>query len=126
MISKIDISVKGHKHTLIFGRPAAEEITRRLLNEKRLSGTNFNVLHVLIYSGLLNNAIYQDEDYPIWAEVYELSEDFHDEPDSMEQYNALYDVFENSRWGREVIDSLDKSQIKIQELTEKLHGEAKH
>lgn len=126
MISKVDISVKGQKYTLIFGRPAAEEITRRLLNEKRLSGTNFNVLHVLIYSGLLNNAIYQDEDYPIWAEVYELSEDFHDEPDSMEQYNALYDVFENSRWGREVIDSLDKSQIKIQELIDKLHGEAKH
>lgn len=126
MISKIDISVKGRKYTLIFGRPAAEEITRRLLNEKRLSGTNFNVLQVLIYSGLLNNAIYQDEDYPIWTEVYELSEAFHDEPDSMEQYNALYDVFENSRWGREVIDSLDKFQIKIKELTEKLHGEAKH
>lgn len=116
-MSKFTITVRGNQHELLFGRAAAEEATKRLLDVNRLTDNNFRNVQVLIYSGLLNAAIKEDlEQYPVWEDVHDLTEQFHEEEDSVEQYDEMYRLFSQSRWGKEVIDGIQKAANQVDAL----------
>lgn len=116
------IRVEGKEYKLMFGRPAAEEFTARMFAFNKISGVGFNIALVIVYSGLLDRAIYDDIDFPIWNETYELMDAFHKEDDSLEQYEEIYRVFSNSYWGAEAVESVKKLGIEIENKI--VNGEA--
>lgn len=108
------IRVNGIEYKLMFGRAAAEEFTARMFAINKISGVGFNVALVIVYSGLLDRAIYEDKDFPVWDETYELVDAFHREEDSLEQYEEVYRVFSKSHWGKEAVESVKKLGAEIE------------
>lgn len=110
-----EITVGGVKYPLLFGRAAAEEMNTRLFSE--LTPNDFKVTNDLIYSGMMNYAISRDLPIPRYSDVFTISELLYDEDDGSEQYQNLWKVFQESKWGKIIDDKVKEAKKKIESLS---------
>lgn len=107
----ITINVGGEKYPLRFGRASVEEMSKRVI--ENTTANNVKMFADLIYSGMMNEAIFKDIPFPAWGDVYEIVELFQEEEDSAEQYEAIWQCFQQSRWGSKWFDELNNIKKKV-------------
>lgn len=111
---RAQITVEGVIHPLLFGRAAVQEMSNRSIANPSANGVK--LLVDLVYSGMLNDAIFTDLPYPVYSDVYLLVEKFADEEDAQEQEKLLWESFEASRFGAEWVKNIQEAKKKIAEI----------
>lgn len=112
------ITVEGVEYPLLFARAAVQEMTKRSLGNP--SANEVKLLTDLVFSGMLNFAIFSDGIYPVYTEVYKLVEKFADEETASTQEELLWVTFESSRWGAEWRERLEEAKKKLDLMTEQI------
>lgn len=108
-----EIQIGNKKHPLKFGMVAIEEFSR-LLSDNPSTNANKTMVE-LIFAGLMNHAIMNRKPVMPFNEVYELVENFNDEPDAIDQYTAVFNCFQESKHGAnwmEAIENINKESKK--------------
>lgn len=110
------VNVKGVEYPLYFNLPACEEFTKRL--DRSIVDNEFQTIADMIYSGLFGFAVSVDKPAPVWAEVYELVTELHDEEDFVAQVEHINEVFSNSKEGARVLGQVEEVKKKILTIME--------
>lgn len=113
-----EINVGGTQFPLLFGRLSVEIITKNL-TEDTMDTLEEQTIE-LVYAGMRNYAHAKRLPKPKWVDVYEICQQLFDEDDFVEQIKEINTVFEESRFGSELIAKLDDVKKKIQAEEEKL------
>lgn len=109
-----EITVKGVKHALYFGRLAQEEISLR--TETNVLGNPIKVLTDMIHAGRVNWAYKQDTVYPSWKETTDLVDDWLEEENFPEQNEAVDKCFRESKYGKQLLEGWEELKKKMEEL----------
>ena len=108
-------------YPLFFGRMAVEEFAKR--TETTLSDNAVKLATDLIYAGFVNFQTRQNLPMSSYEEVYDLAEEFFDQPDAKEQFERIDECFFQSKYGSKYKERIEDLKKKIEEETEKLRQE---
>lgn len=97
-------------YRLYFGMFAVEELTLRSV--ERPSNNLGKIATDLVYAGLCNMAIRNDEPFPKYSDANELIEALFLEDDGMEQYLAMHECFAKSKFGKRLFDKVEEEAKK--------------
>ena len=116
------IRVKGVEYPLYFGRQAIEESARR--SEISITGNSVKFFADTVYAGMANHATKLDVPPLPYSEVYDIVEEFYEEEDSAEQFEAIDTCFKESKYGRDFIEKIEELKKKWEAETEAMKNKA--
>lgn len=113
-----EITVGGVKYPLLFGRASVQEMSDRCLID--MTGNSVVLLANLVYSGRMNYNKSESQPIVSYKEIWNLVEEFADEPDAQEQEKLLWEIFETSKHGSKWVTELAEIKKKMTAITESL------
>lgn len=101
-------------YPLLFGLAAVREMARRSI--EGFTANEIKVFTDLVYAGTMNYAISQDLPFPAYGEIYQMVEEFQEQEDATEQFNAMWEVFNASKFGSKWLETVEEAKKKALEM----------
>lgn len=113
----VKLQIGEESYTLSFGMMGCMEFERRVVETPT---TNKHKIMVdMIYSGLFGDAMMNDRPPVKYGDVCILVERLHDQDDYVEQLAEVNRVYAESKWGKDLLDRMDKFSKKNKEVKKK-------